>query len=113
MDALNAVTTVTRPVGQARVDRSATSRQQEDRANSSQKQAPDAKAISRAAERVNKSLQAFNQRMSFSFLDNGEIVVRLIDPKTGEVVRQIPSEQLLAIQGDQNKVVGLFVNDKA
>ncbi len=70
--------------------------------------------VGRAAERVNVALDAMNRNLKVSVhKDTGQLVVRVTDPDSGEVIRQLPPEQLLDAEVNIKKVIGLFVNDKA
>jgi flagellar protein FlaG len=83
------------------------------RPESTTKVVVDPKKLDKAAERLNKALKAFDRDLSISFHDNGKVVVRVTDPKTGDVIRQIPPERILEVQESLDKIVGLFVNDTA
>lgn len=105
-----------RPMEHVRVDRSPAIRKPQDRTDApAQPKTPahDDKKISAAVERLNKALQAFDRDLAISIHDNGKIVVRVTDPKTGDVIRQIPPERILEVEESLNKIVGLFVNDHA
>ena len=71
------------------------------------------KKLEKAAERLNKALQAFDRDLNISFHDDGQVVVRVTDPQTGDVIRQIPPERVLEVAESLDKIVGLFVNDTA
>ena len=72
---------------------------------------PEARDVQRAAERLTEALQEFNRDLSISVhQDTGSMVVKVTGPK-GDVVRQMPPEQLLEAQVNIDKIVGLFVND--
>jgi flagellar protein FlaG len=45
--------------------------------------------------------------------DSGTMVVRITDQATGEVVRQIPSKELLEADRSMERIVGLIVDDQA
>ena len=77
------------------------------------KQVADVQKLEKAAERLNKALQAFDRDLNISFHDDGQVVVRVTDPKTGDVIRQIPPERVLEVAESLDKIVGLFVNDTA
>lgn len=71
---------------------------------------------------VEKALQAIkdkiaplaNNDLQFSVdRDSGDTVVRIIDGKTGDLVRQIPSEEALAIAKDLDRLQGLLLQQKA
>ena len=64
------------------------------------------------AERLNDALQTFNRDLNISIHeDTGRLLVQVTDPRTGDVVRQIPPEQLLEAEVSISKIIGLFVND--
>ena len=44
--------------------------------------------------------------------DTGKTIVKVIDTKTNEVVRQIPNEEMLAIAKSLNKLQGLILRQK-
>jgi len=74
----------------------------------------DQEEVGRAAERVNEALDALNRNLKVSVhKDTGQLIVRVTDPKSGELIRQLPPEQLLDAEVNIRKVIGLFVNDKA
>jgi uncharacterized FlaG/YvyC family protein len=73
--------------------------------------APEAREVQRAAERLSEALQKFNGDLSISVnQDTGSMVVKVTGPN-GDVVRQMPPEQLLEAQVNIDKIIGLFVND--
>lgn len=70
-------------------------------------------SVKKAAEQINNLMQQFNRDLNFSVDDDtGLRVVKLIDTKTEEVIRQFPSEELLAIAKALDKLQGLLVRDK-
>ena len=69
-------------------------------------------------EKATKEMNDFVQTISSSieFLldkDTGSTVVKVIDTATKDVLRQIPSEEMLAIAKAIDKVKGLLVHQKA
>ena len=72
------------------------------------------KDVKRAADRLNEALQGLNRDLAISVHgDPGVLMVEVTDPATGDVIRQIPPEQLLEVEGSIDKIIGLFVNDTA
>jgi len=70
--------------------------------------------VKRAAERLNEAFQALNQDLAISIHGGtGVLVAKVTDRATGDVIRQLPPEQLLEVEGSLEKIVGLFVNDTA
>ena len=86
----------------------------ETRAPESQQAPPSRVEVQAAADRLNQALDSLNRDLAISVHeDSGLLVVKVTDPGTGEVVRQIPAEQVLEVQESIDKIVGLFVNDIA
>jgi len=70
--------------------------------------------VKRAADRINEALQGLNRDLAISVHgDSGVLMVEVSDPTTGDVIRQIPPEQLLEVEESIDKIIGLFVNDTA
>ena len=67
-----------------------------------------------ALERVNDMLRPMARGLTFDRdRETGETVVRVVDTHTNEVLRQIPSEDALAIARALDRLQGLFVRVKA
>ncbi len=61
-------------------------------------QPPTAEQLKTALDTINKTLKQNNKSLEFSVdKDTHKQVVKLVDTETGDVVRQFPSEQMLAI----------------
>ena len=84
-------------------------------ANSAAKQsASRPEDVDQAIENINKAVQAFSQKLEFSIdKDTDTFVVKVVDKETKEVIRQIPSEELLNIAKALDKLQGLLIKDKA
>ena len=79
------------------------------------KSAPPSDAeVLRAIVEVNKYLKQSANSVQFTIdQDSGKTVVKIVDPETETVIRQIPSEQAVAISKDLAKLQGLLVRDRA
>ena len=44
--------------------------------------------------------------------DTGMVVVRITDVETGELVKQVPPQQVLDVSMSVEKIIGLLVNDQ-
>jgi len=74
-------------------------------------------SVRKAADEGNTLLQAVERNLQFKVDDSTkELVVRIVDSKSGEMVRQIPSEEMLAfikrmkeMEGEQ----GFVIQDRA
>ena len=70
--------------------------------------------FSRAVDEINKSMQSLSRDLVFSIdKDADKTVVKIVDQKTSEVIRQIPSEESLAIAKSLDKVIGNLIQQKA
>lgn len=74
-----------------------------------------AEQIQAAIDNVKKRIEpAVSNELEFSIdQDTGKTLVRITDNKTGELIRQIPSEELLAIAKSLDRMQGLFLKQKA
>ena len=58
----------------------------------------DAAEISQAVNRINRIIQNIQRDLSFNLdEDSGRTVIRVVDSESGELIRQIPSDEVLAI----------------
>jgi len=83
--------------------------------NVSQASQPTQEVIAKTAQQLQSFVQSMGRDLSFSVdSTTGYNVVRVVNPETGEVVRQLPSEELLKIaQAMQNTNSSGLVNQKA
>ncbi len=79
-----------------------------------QKVEPSRQQVEEAAKTVNEFLKPINNSINFSLdEDTGITVVKVIDVATKEVIRQIPSEEMLVIAKAIDQMKGLLVQQKA
>ena len=72
-----------------------------------------AKNVNEAVEEVNAFMQSMDRNLSFRVdEDLGEPIISVMDLETNEVIRQIPSEELLVIRKKMNDVNGALFDDK-
>lgn len=70
--------------------------------------------IEEAVRNINKTMQAQAQGVEFSIDADSDIpVVKVVDIETKEVLRQIPSEEALAIAKALDRAQGLLIRQKA
>lgn len=75
--------------------------------------APSAKDLREAIDKIEKVVKPVAQDLKFSIDDEtGKTVVKVIDTDTKEVIRQIPSEELMQIARALDKLQGLLVKQK-
>ncbi|WP_445366940.1 flagellar protein FlaG [Methylomonas sp. BW4-1] len=73
---------------------SSVSNQDQDKQNEAK---PSFDSVKKAADKGNSLLQSVNRNLQFKVDDSTkELVVKVVDSETGDVVRQIPSEEMLA-----------------
>lgn len=71
-------------------------------------------AVAAAVQSANAYMQSVPTNLKFSLdQDTGHTVVRMVDTETEEVLRQIPSEEMLAISRSIDRMQGLLVNREA
>lgn len=67
-----------------------------------------------AVKAMNDFLKQFNNSLQFNIDDDtGKTVVKVVDSTTNEVIKQFPSEEMLAIAKAIDKMKGLLVQQKA
>lgn len=68
-----------------------------------------------ATDSINKALKQINRNLEFSVdSDTKKVIVKLVDTETGEVVRQFPSEEIIAISHSIDRIQqGLLLKQKA
>jgi len=75
---------------------------------------PSREDVDAAVEKLNESMKQSSQSLEFSIdKDSKDIVVKLIDQSTKEVVRQIPSEEALQIAKSIDRMQGRLIKEKA
>ncbi len=66
------------------------------------------------ATRMNEHMLQMQRSLRFSVDEtSGHIVVKVVDTDTNEVIRQIPSEEMLAMMKHINEFDGLIFDDRA
>lgn len=82
---------------------------------STSKPPPSIAQLQRLIVSMNKAIQQSNSNLEFTIdKDSEKILVKLIDTSTGEVIRQIPSDEVLAIaQSIEQMQQGLLLNKNA
>ena len=76
--------------------------------------ATDARALRDAAREANEALRTSGAQLEFVVDDEAKtLIVKLVDTETQKVLRQIPSEEMLAIRRNLDRVRGLIVRGEA
>lgn len=98
----------------ASVETRAENVQQNANAQEQAQRVPSAGELQKALEEVAKAVAPMAQSLQFSLdKDSGKTVVKVMDTDTNEVIRQIPSEEVLAISKAVNKLKGLLIKQEA
>lgn len=67
-----------------------------------------------AVKAVNDFLKPLNNSLQFNIDDDtGKTIVKVVDSSTNEVIKQFPSEEMLAIAKAIDKMKGLLIQQKA
>ena len=69
--------------------------------------------MEQTASRLNEIAQTIKRDLRFSVDDNsGDVVIKVVDRKTDEVIRQIPEEHVLAIRENIESLKGILFSAK-
>ena len=70
--------------------------------------------VAKAATQIQNFVQEMGRNLSFTVDETtGYNVVRVMNPETNEVIRQLPSEELLKIARSMEQLNNVLVNQKA
>ena len=75
---------------------------------------PTREVVAKAAAQLQEFVSSMGRNLSFSVdQTTGYNVVRVVNPDTGELIRQLPSEELLKISRDFQRLNNVLVSQKA
>lgn len=75
--------------------------------------APTADQVKQAVKDINKSMQSLSQGLEFSIDTESKLnVVKVIDPQTKEVIRQMPSQEAIEIAKALDHMIGKLIKEK-
>lgn len=78
------------------------------------KKKPGEESLADAVKKANQTIQLLRSNLQFSVdEETGIDVVKFIDTQTKEVIRQIPSEEMLSIAHRLDELTGMLIRDKA
>lgn len=71
--------------------------------------------VQQAAQMIGKAIQTFSRNLEFSVDEAavGKTVVKVVDRETGDMIRQIPAEEALAIARALDRLQGLLIKQRA
>jgi|ERR1043166_2643603 flagellar protein FlaG len=69
--------------------------------------------LKESVDTANKAMESLSRNLEFSIDDTtGRNVVKVVDASTNQLIRQIPSEEMLTIIKALDQVQGLLIKDK-
>lgn len=72
------------------------------------------KQLHNAVDQVNKTIQTLSNDVQFTVdQETGREIVKVVDRETQKVIRQIPSEEMVAIAKRLDELQGLIIRQKA
>jgi flagellar protein FlaG len=78
---------------------------------------PSSEQVKKAADNINQAMKQANQNLEFEFTmdtDTKKSIIKVVDKHTGELVRQIPTEETVAIARSIDRFQhSLLLNQKA
>jgi flagellar protein FlaG len=70
-------------------------------------------ALRKSIEKANKAMEGMQRRFEYSIHEKtGDVVVKVINSETNEVVREIPNEKFLDLIAKLQELVGLNIDEK-
>jgi flagellar protein FlaG len=75
---------------------------------------PTREVVAKAAAQLQEFVSSMGRNLNFSVDEStGYSVVRVVNPDTGELIRQLPSEELLKISRDFQRLNNVLVSQRA
>lgn len=68
--------------------------------------------LDEVVDQMNKTLQVYNYDLKFEIVDKHRIVISVINSSTGEVLKQIPPEDLVKAFKQMDEFLGVLVDRK-
>ncbi|OPH54587.1 hypothetical protein BC351_31790 [Paenibacillus ferrarius] len=71
------------------------------------------KAVVQAIEKINKTLEGAKHKFAYSVHEKtGQIMVKVINEDTNEVIREIPNEKIVDLIANFQEINGLNIDEK-
>ncbi len=91
-----------------------TPRQAAPQASSAAVSIPNPEKIQQAVQDIRRAVEPVAHNLNFSIdRESGKTVIRVVDSATQELIRQIPSEELMSISRSLNRLAGLLLQEQA
>lgn len=117
MNATSMVSTTTQPANTQQVNQNqqaAIAEKQSQAAEAQEAQKLTAEEVQDVVDKLNDFMQGQQRNLNFSVdKDTDNLVVKVMDTQTEEVIRQFPSEETLKLAKHIEGMLGLIFNDKA
>ena len=73
--------------------------------------APKSEDVDRLVELINEAMEILNYKLKFTVhKETNQVVVKVLDKETDEVIREIPPEQILNLVAKFRDAMGLFID---
>ena len=69
--------------------------------------------FNKLVENVNKYVEMFNNKVSFSMDSKSRQIIYVYDKETGDLVRQIPPEEMMQLLNKLEEISGIIFNNRA
>ncbi|MGC8790697.1 MAG: flagellar protein FlaG [Desulfurella sp.] len=67
--------------------------------------------VKKLIQKLNDSISSLNDSVKFSYSEDAKgLIVKVIDSKTGQVIRQIPPEELIKLEASLAQSIGIIFN---
>lgn len=67
--------------------------------------------IKNLVQKLNDSISSLNDSVKFSYSEDAKaLVVKVVDSKTGQLIRQIPPEELVKLEASLSESIGIIFN---
>ncbi|RVU30252.1 MULTISPECIES: flagellar protein FlaG [Neptunomonas] len=117
MNATSMVSTTTQPANTQQVNQNqqaAIAEKQSQAAEAQEAQKLTAEEVQDVVDKLNDFMQGQQRNLNFSVdKDTDNLIVKVMDTQTEEVIRQFPSEETLKLAKHIEGMLGLIFNDKA
>ena len=101
-------------IAEARVQETAAPRSIQNQQKDQDKEQASPEELQSSVDAMNDFVRSLNSALQFSIdEDTGKTVVKVVDMATDQVIRQIPSEEVLAIAKALDKLKGLLIQQQA
>ncbi len=79
----------------------------------SQVKQPSPSELKKVINKINENVSKLNKDVRFSYNDTlKSLVVKVVDAKTGKVIREIPPQEVINLQKKLSEVVGIIFDSK-